>query len=511
MIKKLIILGLLIPLFVVGCSTSDESVSDSSSSITENEPTEDDTVHVTSVSLNKTSLEMYVGDSPVTLTAKVLPTKATNKNVNWLTSNSDVATISDKGKITAVSKGTAVIMAHTQDGGKTASCNVTVYEYPNVNNYVLYGKFNGDTNWSTKNLFINSFNTSEYMLQGVTLKANDVFKVHMYQREWYGYSNIKTEGDYASFTNAGTENYIKVLSDGTYDIYCNPSAGTRCIYLAKQGGSIVNVSSVSLNASTKFMAVGSNSSLTATISPSNATNKTLSWVSTDYSIVSVNNGQLTANANGSATITVTTLDGGKTATCRVFVTNSGNPDYYLSGKIHGENLASNDYRYPGIKVANNVYEIPNVYLSNNDTITIRNSSGALVDGSSGSFYYNVYSADHVNIYLDFNASYYQYLRCVDYNNRELTIGYPSGTNTGDYCVWVYFTGDTIDPQWIKTSDVSSTSTSGHFEIPKGATRATLVRASRFASPDSTYDSIGYKEFERGPFKLFDVTYRYDVF
>ena len=85
------------------------------------------TVHVTGVTLDKTSLSMYVG-TPQTLTATVSPSNATDKSVTWSSSNTTVATVSSSGVVTPVKTGTATITVTTVDGGKTATCDVTVYK-----------------------------------------------------------------------------------------------------------------------------------------------------------------------------------------------------------------------------------------------------------------------------------------------------------------------------------------------------------------------------------------------
>ena len=80
-------------------------------------------VAVSSVSLDKTSLELTVGET-ATLVATVIPDRATEKTVSWSSSSSSVATVDASGKVTAVAKGTATITAKA--GGKTAICTVTV-------------------------------------------------------------------------------------------------------------------------------------------------------------------------------------------------------------------------------------------------------------------------------------------------------------------------------------------------------------------------------------------------
>ena len=82
-------------------------------------------VHVTSVSLNETTLDLLTGDQS-TLSATVLPSNASDKSVNWSSSNESVATVNSKGKITAVSAGQAIITVTTIDGGLTASCTVNI-------------------------------------------------------------------------------------------------------------------------------------------------------------------------------------------------------------------------------------------------------------------------------------------------------------------------------------------------------------------------------------------------
>ena len=83
------------------------------------------TVAVTGVTLNKTELALFTGDS-ATLTAMVVPVTATDKSVTWSSSDNTVATVDNTGNVTAVGAGNATITVTTQDGGKTDTCTVTV-------------------------------------------------------------------------------------------------------------------------------------------------------------------------------------------------------------------------------------------------------------------------------------------------------------------------------------------------------------------------------------------------
>lgn len=83
-------------------------------------------VPVTSVTLNKASLSLLVNGAE-TLVATVLPSNATNKTLSWTSTNSSVATVSQSGRVTGLSAGTAVIRAYATDGSnKYAECTVTV-------------------------------------------------------------------------------------------------------------------------------------------------------------------------------------------------------------------------------------------------------------------------------------------------------------------------------------------------------------------------------------------------
>ncbi|MDR2718654.1 MAG: SUMF1/EgtB/PvdO family nonheme iron enzyme [Treponema sp.] len=95
----------------------------------------------------------------------------------------------------------------------------------------------------------------------------------------------------------------------------------------------VPVTGVTLNKTTASLTVGGTETLTATVTPTNATNKTVTWSTSTPAVATVSNGVVTAVAAGTATITVTTVDGGKTATCAVTVTQpSTPPEEITSGK-----------------------------------------------------------------------------------------------------------------------------------------------------------------------------------
>ena len=83
---------------------------------------------------------------------------------------------------------------------------------------------------------------------------------------------------------------------------------------------VIPVTGVTLNKTSASIAKGSTLQLSATVKPTNASNKNVTWKSSNTSIAKVSStGLITAVAKGTATITVTTKDGSKTATCKVTV------------------------------------------------------------------------------------------------------------------------------------------------------------------------------------------------
>ncbi|BBH18672.1 hypothetical protein Back11_00170 [Paenibacillus baekrokdamisoli] len=175
-----------------------------------------DSVPVTGVTLDKTTLTFTVGEAAQALMATVNPNTATNKAVTWSSSNTAVAMVDNNGIVTPVAAGTATITVTTVDGGKTATSEVTV-------------------------------NAANVSVAGVTL-------------------------DKTTLT---------------------------------------------------FTVGGAAQALTATVNPNTATNKAVTWSSSNTAVATVdNNGVVTPVAAGTAIITVTTVDAGKTATSEVTVTTS---------------------------------------------------------------------------------------------------------------------------------------------------------------------------------------------
>jgi len=100
-------------------------------------------IPVTGVKPNRTAVALISG-STLQLKATVAPTYATNKKVTWSSSNQTVASVDDTGKVTALAGGTATITVTTEDGNKTAACEVKVIA--RCDNLIASGT-TGDLSW----------------------------------------------------------------------------------------------------------------------------------------------------------------------------------------------------------------------------------------------------------------------------------------------------------------------------------------------------------------------------
>lgn len=123
---------------------------------------------------------------------------------------------------------------------------------------------------------------------------------------------------YLSYAKKNTDNYSTSLATAEE----LAEVGVTTYYGSTTPAEPVAVESVSLDVTTLSLVKGDTESLTATVSPAKATNKKVTWSSSDKSVATVDDsGKVTAVASGTSTITVTTEDGAKTATCVVTVTN----------------------------------------------------------------------------------------------------------------------------------------------------------------------------------------------
>ena len=254
----------------------------------------DKEVKVTGVKLNKTATSLLVGGNE-TLVATILPENATNKKVTWKSSNAAVATVDATGKVTAVKAGEATITVTTEDGGKTATCKVTVSNKEvNVTGVTL--------NKATLTLIAGASET----LTATVAPADATNKKVTWKSSNAAVATVDATGKVTA-VKAGEATITVTTDDGAKTAACKVTV-------------TMPVSGVTLNKTALTLNIGANETLTATVAPADATNKKVTWKSSDATVATVDaNGKVTGVKAGEATITVTTDDGGKTATCKVTV------------------------------------------------------------------------------------------------------------------------------------------------------------------------------------------------
>jgi uncharacterized protein YjdB len=277
-------------------------------------------VSVTGVTLNKTAVSLNVGGME-TLSVYISPSNATNQSVTWRSSNTSVAEISS-GNVYGVSDGSATITVTTADGNKTASCTVTVSSGGGGNVSVIGVSLDKTTSSITIG--------GTYTLTATVAPANATNKNVTWSSSNTAVATVSSNG-LVSGVSAGSATITVTTSDGGYTASCYVNVNSG-------GGGNVSVIGVSLNKTAVSLSVGGSETLAAVVMPDNATNKNVSWRSSNTAVATVSSsGVVSGVSAGSATITVTTVDGGKTATCSVTVTNIGGANTINLGNFTVEN------------------------------------------------------------------------------------------------------------------------------------------------------------------------------
>ncbi len=270
---------------------------------------EDKTVNATGVKLDYSSvtLQLNNGTNTVKLTATVEPDDADNKNVSWKSSAPDIATVNE-GVVTAVSVGTATITATTQDGGYSASCEVTV-EKGTI--------FVTGITLDQSSISLTPGESAQLTATVVPSDATDGSVI------WSsGNENVATVDNTGKVTAVGKGGAIitATTTDQSLSATCKvtvtiPVKGITC---DQESVTLLDGASVKLN---------------FTVLPEDASNKNIKIVSSDPSVATVdNNGTVKGIKSGTAVITATTEDGEYSANVNVRVFFSSNLAVYDTDK-----------------------------------------------------------------------------------------------------------------------------------------------------------------------------------
>ena len=314
--------------------------------------------------------KFYIGNN-----GTYAPGNVAQSGVTWASSNPGVATVDANGNLMGVSAGTAVITVTTDDGGHVAYCYVTVEPTPvtsvtidgstsvsvggSTSLTVDYGGASATVSWTSSNPAVaivdsdgnvtgvsagtavitvsvtDSLGNTRTANCVVTVSANLVTSIEMQETMslQVGGSGILTAE--VGPVTADNRDVIWSTSNSNVAIVVNGTVtavgpGTAIITATAADGSgvsancvvtvsKVSVESVTLSSRTLTLNVGGSSILTATVTPDKVEDRSVVWMSSDSRVATVVDGVVTAVGPGTATITVSTVDGGKTATCTVTV------------------------------------------------------------------------------------------------------------------------------------------------------------------------------------------------
>jgi len=363
---------------------------------------------VTGVSLSPATLSID-DNSTSQLTATIAPASTLIKTVKWVSSNPAVATVSANGLITGLTVGNTTITVTTDDGNKTATCAVTV----KASGAIKYEAENGTLNGVTLNTdqagysgtgFVSPFgtvgNSVQFSIlvttggnQDITLRytngSGSDANLHLYVNGTIVKQVILPDnGGWGNWTfhvenvtlNAGN-NTIKYQKDA------GDVGNLNVDYLSISGiiNQAISVTDVTMNPTTLSIDNIGTSQLMATVAPANATDKTVTWSSSNTAIATVSsNGLVTGVAPGIATITVTTKDQGKTASCNVNIAASGIMKYEAENAIlNSVTVATNHVGFTGTGFVDNITNVSDYVQfsiieasAGSQNITLRYSNGA---------------------------------------------------------------------------------------------------------------------------------------
>ncbi len=272
-------------------------------------------IPVSGISANNKTITLETGGT-ASLSYSLLPLDATNKNVSFSSDNPGVADVNGAGVITARSAGTAVITLRTEDGGKTDTVKVTVTEKNIAVESVSAGEHDIDLDINPA-LDMRSANVT---LKTMPENASDKrLKIESSSKPEALQALLKDNGDgtYTLILTAAAES----ASPAEVTVVSESNANAKAVIKVNISDTTVRPQSVSISPQNKTVKEGESFTLTASVLPENAYEKSVVFSSDNTGVAKVNalTGEVTAISAGTANITVKTLDGGKTDVCAVTV------------------------------------------------------------------------------------------------------------------------------------------------------------------------------------------------
>ena len=251
------------------------------------------------------------------LSTQVLPNNATNKQVIWSISDTNLAFITQTGLVTVKANGTVIVTATAADGGGAkATKNITISSQ-NIN--IQYITINGNDSIIIRNGF-NQLSTQ-------VLPNNATNKQVIWSINDTSLATITQTGLVTAKAN-GTVIVTATAADGS------GAKATKTITISNQN---INIQSITINGNDSIIIRNGFNQLSTQVLPNNATNKQVIWSISDTNLATISQtGMLTAKANGTVIVTATAADGGgakATKTITISNQNVGLNDINLTNQI----------------------------------------------------------------------------------------------------------------------------------------------------------------------------------
>ena len=333
-----------------------------------------------------------------TVAYSVLPENAYNKNVSFESADAGIAAVNANGVVTGVSAGETTITVTTEDGGFTGACTINVYNQAVTGVTIEPSEAELTVGSSTK-------------LTATVLPENATNKNVIYSVDDESILSVDQDGNVTGLS-LGTATATVTTEDGGF------TASSEINVIP------VRVTGVSISPKSASIALGCTVQLAASIKPSNAANKNLSWSVSDETIISVDGqGTVTGLSLGTATVTVTTEDGGFTASAEITV-------YYAPANTWtaiGTNRINNN-GFCGVFNGDG-YAVRGIYINTQESYQglFGNSGGGSIIANLGVAESYIYGDTYVGGVVGYNGAGYN---DVEYSGGTVTNCYNTGSVTG---------------------------------------------------------------------------------
>lgn len=251
-------------------------------------------VYIKEIKLNHSSEILNVGNV-LYIEAEILPDNADNKAIKWSSSDTNIANVDNYGKVTAVSSGKVLITATSYENPDIfATCEITVQQ---------------------------PLQTISLEPTDICLKVGESFEnmILTYYPATADNKTVLWSSSNESVARVDANGIVTAVGGGEAKITVtsaeNSEIKDECVITV-----IEPITGIILNKSAIELTENESEQLFAIISPENATNKSVTWTSSDVSIAMVSSdGTVYGIKPGQATIMATTVDGGFVALCKVTV------------------------------------------------------------------------------------------------------------------------------------------------------------------------------------------------